>query len=61
MCAGAVIPTSIDVDKFRLNVHGHVSKPLSLSLKEVLALPQVEIAAVNHCSGGAHGRCRCGP
>ena len=30
----AVIPTEIDVDSFRLAVHGHVDKPLSLSLKE---------------------------
>ncbi|MDE2229861.1 MAG: molybdopterin-dependent oxidoreductase [Alphaproteobacteria bacterium] len=51
----AVIPTSVDVDSFRLNVHGHVNKPLSLTLKDVLALPQFEIAAVNQCSGNSRG------
>ena len=43
----AVIPTSVDVDKFRLNVHGHVDHPFSLTLKDILALPQSEYAAVN--------------
>jgi DMSO/TMAO reductase YedYZ molybdopterin-dependent catalytic subunit len=51
----AVIPTRIDVDRFRLNVRGHVNRPLSLTLKEVLALPQIEIAAVNQCSGNSRG------
>jgi DMSO/TMAO reductase YedYZ molybdopterin-dependent catalytic subunit len=51
----AVIPTSIDVKNFRLNVRGHVERPLSLSLKEVLALPQIEYAAVNQCSGNSRG------
>jgi DMSO/TMAO reductase YedYZ molybdopterin-dependent catalytic subunit len=51
----AVIPTAIDVDAFRLSVHGHVDRPLSLSLKDILALPQVEIAAVNQCSGNSRG------
>ena len=51
----AVIPTSVDVREFRLNVHGHVDRPLSLTLKEVLALPQVEYAAVNQCSGNSRG------
>ena len=37
----AVIPTEIDVAGFRLTVHGHVNKPLSLSLAEILdGLPQ---------------------
>ena len=51
----AIIPTSVDVDKFRLNVHGHVDKPLSLSLKDILALPPLEYAAVNQCSGNSRG------
>ncbi len=51
----AVIPTSVDVDSFRLNVHGHVNQTLSLTLKDVLALPKVEIAAVNQCSGNSRG------
>jgi DMSO/TMAO reductase YedYZ molybdopterin-dependent catalytic subunit len=51
----AVIPTEIDVDKFRLAVHGHVNQELALSLKEVLAMPRVELAAVNQCSGNSRG------
>lgn len=51
----AVIPTSVDVDKFRLSVHGHVERTLSLTLKDVLALPQVQLAAVNQCSGNSRG------
>lgn len=51
----AVIPTQIDANGFRLNVHGHVKEPLSLSLDELAALPQVELAAVNQCSGNSRG------
>jgi DMSO/TMAO reductase YedYZ molybdopterin-dependent catalytic subunit len=51
----AVIPQSVDVDKFRLNVHGQVAQPLALTLKDIMALPQVELAAVNECSGNSRG------
>jgi DMSO/TMAO reductase YedYZ molybdopterin-dependent catalytic subunit len=51
----AVIPTEIDVDKFRLTVRGHVNQSLSLSLQDVLSLPRVEMAAVNQCSGNSRG------
>jgi len=51
----AVIPTAVDVDKFRLAVRGHVDRMLSLSLKDVQSLPQVELAAVNQCSGNSRG------
>jgi DMSO/TMAO reductase YedYZ molybdopterin-dependent catalytic subunit len=51
----SVIPTRIDVDKFRLNVHGHVEREQSLTLNEVLAMPRFEIAAVNQCSGNSRG------
>jgi DMSO/TMAO reductase YedYZ molybdopterin-dependent catalytic subunit len=51
----AVIPTEIDVDKFRLTVRGSVATPLSLSLKDILAMPRFEIAAVNQCSGNSRG------
>jgi len=51
----AVIPTAVDVDKFRLAVRGHVDRMLSLSLQGVLSLPQVELAAVNQCSGNSRG------
>jgi DMSO/TMAO reductase YedYZ molybdopterin-dependent catalytic subunit len=51
----AVIPQEIDVSKFRLAVRGHVNTPLSLSLADVLAMPRVELAAVNQCSGNSRG------
>jgi DMSO/TMAO reductase YedYZ molybdopterin-dependent catalytic subunit len=51
----AGIPNEIDVNGFRLSVHGHVNRTLSLSLDELLALPQMELAAVNQCSGNSRG------
>jgi DMSO/TMAO reductase YedYZ molybdopterin-dependent catalytic subunit len=51
----AVIPTEVDADKFRLAVRGHVNQMLSLSLKDILAMPRVEMAAVNQCSGNSRG------
>ena len=51
----AVIPIQIDVGSFRLAVRGHVAKSLSLSLDEILALPRVELVAVNQCSGNSRG------
>ena len=51
----ADIPTAIDVDTFRLTVSGHVSRPLSISLAQLLRLPRIEYAAVNQCSGNSRG------
>jgi DMSO/TMAO reductase YedYZ molybdopterin-dependent catalytic subunit len=51
----AIIPTEVDVDRFRLAVRGHVNQPLSLSLNEIVALPRVELVAVNQCSGNSRG------
>src|SRR6266404_730503 len=52
----SVILTAIDVDKFRLAVRGHVERPLSLGLKDIVnGLPRVELAAVNQCSGNSRG------
>jgi DMSO/TMAO reductase YedYZ molybdopterin-dependent catalytic subunit len=51
----AVIPTSIETDKFSLAVRGHVNRPLSLSLHDILELPRVELIAVNQCSGNSRG------
>ncbi|HEY2529553.1 MAG TPA: molybdopterin-dependent oxidoreductase [Xanthobacteraceae bacterium] len=51
----AVIPTQINVDTFRLHVHGHVQESVSLTLKDILALPRQEYAAVNQCSGNSRG------
>jgi DMSO/TMAO reductase YedYZ molybdopterin-dependent catalytic subunit len=49
------IPNEINVSSFRLTVHGQVNRTLSLSLGELLALPQMELAAVNQCSGNSRG------
>jgi DMSO/TMAO reductase YedYZ molybdopterin-dependent catalytic subunit len=52
----SVIPNSIDVDTFRLRVDGHVRTPTEFTLKEILHRPdQVELAAVNQCSGNSRG------
>ncbi len=51
----AAIPTELDVDAFRLAVTGHVNTAQSLSLQDILALPRVELAAVNQCSGNSRG------
>jgi DMSO/TMAO reductase YedYZ molybdopterin-dependent catalytic subunit len=48
-------PTEIDPRAFRLTVDGHVGAPLSLSLRDLAALPRFEIAAVNQCSGNSRG------
>jgi DMSO/TMAO reductase YedYZ molybdopterin-dependent catalytic subunit len=52
----ANIPTEIDPATFRLKVHGHVGKPLELTLDDLVnKYERVEIAAVNQCSGNSRG------
>jgi len=52
----AGIPDGVDVDKFKLNIHGNVNQTLSLSLPELIRdFPRVELAAVNQCSGNSRG------
>src|SRR5437879_1652938 len=51
----ADIPLEIDPDKFTLEIKGKVDRPLKLSLKEIRALPAVELVAVNQCSGNSRG------
>jgi DMSO/TMAO reductase YedYZ molybdopterin-dependent catalytic subunit len=52
----AVIPNAVDVDTFRLKVHGYVERALVLSLKDIVqGLPRVELAALNQCSGNSRG------
>ncbi|HTI68034.1 MAG TPA: molybdopterin-dependent oxidoreductase [Caulobacteraceae bacterium] len=48
-------PAALDADKWRLSVGGAVNTPLELSLQELKALPAVELAAVNQCSGNSRG------
>jgi len=45
----------MDVAKFQLAVRGHVNNALMLSLQDILAMPRVELAAVNQCSGNSRG------
>jgi DMSO/TMAO reductase YedYZ molybdopterin-dependent catalytic subunit len=52
----AIIPTDVDVARFRLTVRGHVNQTLSLSLNDIVGgLPSVELSAVNQCSGNSRG------
>ena len=51
----ALIPTEVDVTAFKLTVRGHVNQALSLSMTDILAMPRVEMAAVNQCSGNSRG------
>jgi len=49
------IPTSVDVNSFRLAVRGHVNQSLSPSLNDLMAFPRVELVAINQCSGNSRG------
>ena len=51
----ADIPLEIDPDTFTLEVKGSVERALKLSLSDIKALPEVEIVAVNQCSGNSRG------
>lgn len=51
----AGIPTKVDVAAFKLTVRGEVKETLTLSMADVLAMPRVELAAVNQCSGNSRG------
>lgn len=49
------ISTSIDPTRFRLKLFGHVARPQTIGLADILKMPRVEIAAVNQCSGNSRG------
>jgi sulfite dehydrogenase (cytochrome) subunit A len=52
----ADIPLSIDPEAFRLEIKGHVERPLSLSLEELKKdFEPVEIVAVHQCTGNSRG------
>ena len=52
----ANIPTVVDPRTFRLNVRGHVKKPISFTLDELVRkFKPIEFAAVNQCSGNSRG------
>ncbi len=48
------IPTLVNLDTFRLQIDGHVEKPLSLSLADLRGkFETVSLIAVNQCSGNS--------
>jgi len=50
----ADVPDAINVDSFRLRVHGAVSSPVELTLKELIdGFEPVQVAAVCQCSGNS--------
>lgn len=50
----AGIPQSVDTNKYRLQIGGHVERPLQLSLDDIRHdFEPVEIVAVNQCSGNS--------
>jgi DMSO/TMAO reductase YedYZ molybdopterin-dependent catalytic subunit len=50
------VPTEIDPDTFRVDIKGKVNAPLSLSLHDLKTqFDQVELVAVNQCSGNGRG------
>ena len=52
----AGVPTDIDVNAFRINVHGLVSSPLQVSVADLKSsYDSIEIAAVCECSGNSRG------
>ncbi len=51
----AVIPEQVDLATFRCAVRGHVNQAQSLTMADILAMPRVELAAVNQCSGNSRG------
>jgi sulfite dehydrogenase len=51
----AGVPTRIDVNAFRINIHGLVDKPLELTLDQLQSFESVDINAVCQCSGNSRG------
>jgi DMSO/TMAO reductase YedYZ molybdopterin-dependent catalytic subunit len=50
----ADFPSEPDLEAFRLVVRGHVNRPLSLSVRELLDdFPRIELAAVAQCAGNS--------
>jgi DMSO/TMAO reductase YedYZ molybdopterin-dependent catalytic subunit len=50
------VPTTVDPQAYRLNVHGHVTNPLSLTFDDLTKrFAPVEVNAVCECSGNSRG------
>src|SRR5438093_8857919 len=51
------IPTSVDLDQWRLEIKGEVGRPLKLSMADLRTkFPAVSVTAVNQCSGNSRER-----
>lgn len=51
------IPTSVDLDQWRLEIKGEVERPLVLTMADLKSrFPRVSVTAVNQCSGNSRGR-----
>jgi DMSO/TMAO reductase YedYZ molybdopterin-dependent catalytic subunit len=51
------IPNVVDLKDWKLQIEGHVNKPLALGLTELMQkFKRVSIAAVNECSGNSRSR-----
>jgi DMSO/TMAO reductase YedYZ molybdopterin-dependent catalytic subunit len=51
------VPTSVDLDQWRLEIKGEVDRPLALSMADLeTKFPKVSVTAVNQCSGNSRGR-----
>jgi DMSO/TMAO reductase YedYZ molybdopterin-dependent catalytic subunit len=51
------LPNAVDLKEWRLHVEGNVSKPIALSLPELLTrFKTVDLPAVNQCSGNSRSR-----
>ena len=51
----ADIPTEIDPQAFRVEIGGHVERPVALSLADLKGMGGTEVVAVNQCSGNSRG------
>ena len=51
----AGIPAKVDASSHTVTIDGHVNAPVTLSLKDLLGMKRVELAAVNQCSGNSRG------
>jgi DMSO/TMAO reductase YedYZ molybdopterin-dependent catalytic subunit len=50
-----LVPTTIEVRKWRLNIGGHVDRSLELSLDDLRRMEPASVVAVNQCSGNSRG------
>jgi DMSO/TMAO reductase YedYZ molybdopterin-dependent catalytic subunit len=49
------VPSSVDLNTWRLKLGGHVERPLELSMDDLRAVEASSVVAVNQCSGNSRG------